>query len=188
MSQAPAGPEAGPRDPRRPWQIAVAVLGVLTLTLLIINVVLRTRADSAVRSENEAVAAAEELRAQTAQLSARSEELLTQLSTSNERLAEVTGRLNLTEEQVAAADANVNKQVAAQRAAERELRQADGGLRRARAEVAALQAQLRNAQTCSAAAIAALAQIHSGPDIESGSEQAAATLEAVLPACRAGLR
>lgn len=188
MTQGPVDPVAGSPDPRRPWQIAVAVLGLLALTLLIINVVLRTRADSAVRSQKEAVAAAEELRAQTTQLSARSEELLTQLSTSNERLAEVTGRLDLTEEQVAAADANVTKQVAAQEAAERALRRADGGLRRARAEVAVLQAQLRNAQTCSAAAITALAQIHSGPDIETGSEQAADTLEAVLPACRAGLK
>ncbi len=188
MTQAPADPVAGPRDPRRPWQIAVAVLGVLALTLLVINVVLRTRADSAIRSEKEAVATAEELRTQTTQLSARSEELLTQLSTSNERLAEVTGRLNLSEEQVAAADANVTRQVADQRAAQRALRRADGGLRRAQAEVVALQAQLRNAQTCSAAAIAALAQIHSGPDIETGSDQAAATIEAVLPACRAGLQ
>ncbi|MFN8183605.1 MAG: hypothetical protein U0R23_04190 [Candidatus Nanopelagicales bacterium] len=188
MTQATAEPMAGAGDPRRPWQIAVAILSLLTLTLLIINVVLRTRADSAVRAETEAVATAEDLRAQTAQLSARNEELLTQLSTSNERLAEVTGRLSLTEKQVAAADANVTKQVAAQQAAERALRRADGGLRRAQAEVAALQAQLRNAQTCSAAAITALAQIHSGPDIETGSDQAATTLEAVLPACRAGLK
>ena len=57
----------------------------------------------------------------------------------------------------------------------------------AREQVAVLRAQLRNAQTCAAGALQALAQVHSGPDIDSGSTQAAATLEAVLPACRAGL-
>jgi hypothetical protein len=51
-----------------------------------------------------------------------------------------------------------------------------------------LRFQLANAQTCSAAGIKALAQIHSGPDIETGATAAADTLESVLPACRAGLR
>ena len=40
--------QEAPRDPRRPWQIAVAVLAILTLTMLIINLVLRARADQAV--------------------------------------------------------------------------------------------------------------------------------------------
>ncbi|MGB3013217.1 MAG: hypothetical protein WBB41_01240, partial [Candidatus Nanopelagicales bacterium] len=120
-------------------------------------------------------------------LTTRSEQLLTQLSTSNERLAELISRLNLTNRQLAAADADVQTQVTAQRAAARAADRADNGLQRARAQAAALRAQLRNAQTCSAAAITALGQIHSGPDIESGADEAAATLESVLPACRAGL-
>ena len=65
------------------------------------------------------------------------------------------------------------QQVAAQRAAKKALAKA--------------QAQLRNAQTCAAGALLALSQVHSGPDVESGSDEAAATLESVLPACRAGL-
>ena len=51
--------QEAPRDPRRPWQIAVAVLAILTLTMLIINLVLRARADQAVTKEQVAVAALE---------------------------------------------------------------------------------------------------------------------------------
>ena len=45
------------RDPRRPWQIAVAVLAVFALTMLVITVVLRMRADEAVSARQDAVAA-----------------------------------------------------------------------------------------------------------------------------------
>lgn len=156
-----------PQQVRR-WQIAVAVLILVSLTLLIITIALRVRADSAVRERGEAVARAEAAGAEAGQQQRRNEELLTQLSASNERLSELTGQLDL-----AAADRNVDKQVAAQRAARRALAQA--------------QAQLRNAQTCAAGALLALSQIHAGADIESGSDDAAATLNTVLPSCRAGL-
>ncbi|MEZ5157710.1 MAG: hypothetical protein R2687_02645 [Candidatus Nanopelagicales bacterium] len=187
MTDIPLEQESGkPSEILRRWQIAAVVLALVALTLLIINVVLRARVDSAAASEAAAVAAAE-LQKENTQLSSRSEQLLTQLSTSGERLADLTSRLNLTDRQLAAADADVQSQVAAQRAAARAADRADSGVRQARAQAAALRAQLRNAQTCSAAAIKALAQIHSGPDIESGADEAAATLESVLPACRAGL-
>ena len=104
-----------PRDPRRPWQIAVAVLAILTLTMLIINLVLRARADQAVTKEQEAVAALEGLRSENAELASRNEQLLTQLSASNELLAGIVARID----GAGAADANVSRQVAAQRAAER---------------------------------------------------------------------
>jgi chromosome segregation ATPase len=171
----------------RRWQIAAVALGLIALTLLIINFVLRARVDSVTASEAAKVATTAQLQQENAELRSRTEQLLTQLSTSNERLTDLTSRLNLTNRQLAAADADVQSQVAAQRAAARVADRADGGLRRARAQAAALRAQLRNAQTCSAAAIKALGQIHSGPDIESGADEAAATLESVLPACRAGL-
>lgn len=170
------------RDPRRPWQIAVAVLAVVTLTMLIINLVLRSRADQAVTTKDEAVAALEQLRAENAELASRNEQLLTQLSASNERLADIVGRVDSAGR--GAADTNVAKQVAAQRAAERAAARRGAGPRE---QAVALRAQLRNAQTCAAGALQALAQVHAGPDIDSGSSEAAATLEAVLPACRAGL-
>jgi hypothetical protein len=172
--------QEAPRDPRRPWQIAVAVLAILTLTMLIINLVLRARADQAVTKEQEAVAALEGLRSENAELASRNEQLLTQLSASNELLAGIVARID----GAGAADANVSRQVAAQKAAERAAARRGAG---AREQVAVLRAQLRNAQTCAAGALQALAQVHSGPDIDSGSTQAAATLEAVLQACRAGL-
>jgi septal ring factor EnvC (AmiA/AmiB activator) len=168
------------RDPRRPWQIAVAVLAVVTLTMLIINLVLRSRADQAVTTRDEAVAAVEQLRSENAELATRNEQLLTQLSASNERLADIVARVD----GGGAADANVSRQVAAQKAAERAAARRGAGPRE---QVAVLRAQLRNAQTCAAGALQALAQVHAGPDIDSGSSEAAATLEAVLPACRAGL-
>lgn len=188
MTQTPLETPAVTTNPARPWQIAVAVLALVALTLLVINVVLRSRVDAAETERSAAVTAADGLREENATLTTRNEELLNQLSTSNERLADLTGRLNLTKRQLAAADADVQRQVAAQKVAERLARQADAGVSKARAQVAAVQAQLRNAQTCSAAGIKALAQIHSGPDIESGAGKAADTLQAVLPACRAGLR
>lgn len=188
MTDIPLEQESGkPSEILRRWQIAAVVLALVALTLLIINVVLRARVDSAAASEAAAVAAAAELQKENTQLSSRSEQLLAQLSTSGERLADLTSRLNLTDRQLAAADADVQSQVAAQRAAARAADRADSGVRQARAQAAALRAQLRNAQTCSTAAIKALSQIHSGPDIESGADEAAATLESVLPACRAGL-
>ncbi|MCU0278801.1 MAG: hypothetical protein MUF33_01175 [Candidatus Nanopelagicales bacterium] len=170
------------------WQIAVAVLAVLTLTLLLINVVLRSRIDAARTAEAQAVAAAEDLRSENADVVRRNEQLLTQLSSSNEKLSGLIDRLNLTKKQLSAAQADVTRQVASQRIAERAARQADTAARKARARAAALRFQLANAQTCSAAGIKALAQIHSGPDIETGATAAADTLESVLPACRAGLR
>ena len=170
------------RDPRRPWRIAVAVLGVLTITMLIINLVLRVRADDAAAAKDEAVAALDQLRAENADLATRNDQLLTQLSTSNERLADIVGRVD--DAGLGAADAHVASQVAAQRAAERAAARRGAG---AREQVVVLRAQLRNAQTCAAGALQALAQVHAGPDIDSGSSEAAATLEAVLPACRAGL-
>jgi chromosome segregation ATPase len=170
------------------WQIAVAVLAVLTLTLLLINVVLRSRLDAARTAEAQAVAAAEDLRSENADVVRRNEQLLTQLSSSNEKLSGLIDRLNVTKKQLSAAEADVARQVASQRIAERAVRQADTAARKARARAAALRFQLANAQTCSAAGIKALAQIHSGPDIETGATQAADTLESVLPACRAGLR
>lgn len=175
-------------DPARPWQIAVAVLAVLALTLLVINVVLRSRADSARAAQATAEQRTAQLTTENAELRTRNDQLLTQLSTSHERLTGVVDRMRLTKKQLAAADADVAAQVAAQKAAERAVRRADSQAQRARAALAATQAQLRNAQTCSAAAIRALSQIHSGPDIETGAAQAAETLESALPACRAGLR
>lgn len=156
-------------DHVRPWRIATIVLALLSLTLLITTIALRARSDGAVQQRNEAVARADAAASEASQQQRRNEELLTQLSTSNERLVELTGQVP----DLAAADANVAKQVDAQRAAKRALAEA--------------QAQLRNAQTCAAGALLALSQIHSGPDLESGSDDAAATLETVLPSCRAGL-
>ncbi len=170
------------RDPRLPWQIAVAVLAVLTVTMLIINVVLRVRADRAVDRQDEAVTAVEQLRTENSELAARNEQLLTQLSAANEQLADIIGRVD--DAGLGAADVDVAAQVDAQRAAERA---ADARGAGPREQIVALRAQLRNAQTCAAGALQALAQVHSGPDIDSGSSEAAATLEAVLPACRAGL-
>ena len=170
------------RDPRRPWQIAVAVLAVFALTMLVITVVLRMRADEAVSARQDAVAAMEGLQSENAQLASRNEQLLTQLSASNERLADIIARLDDTG--LGAADEDVAEQVAAQRAAERAADRRGAGPRE---QVVVLRTQLRNAQTCAAGALQALAQVHAGPDIESGSAQAASTLEAVLPACRAGL-
>lgn len=166
----------------RRLQIAVAVLAVVTFTLLITAIVLRGRADSAVQARDEAVASAEaaELEATTQQR--RNEQLLTQLSTSNERLAELTG--SLSRAQLAAADRNVEQQVAAQRAAEKAAGRAGAG---APARAASLAAQLRNAQTCAAGSLLALSQIHAGPDLDSGTDEAVSTLEAVLPSCAAGL-
>jgi chromosome segregation ATPase len=161
---------------------------VLTLTLLLINVVLRSRLDAGRTAAAQAVTAAEDLRSENADVARRNEQLLTQLSSSNERLSGLVDRLNLTKKQLSAAEADVTQQVASQRTAEQAARQADSAAGKARAQAAALRFQLANAQTCSAAAIKALAQIHSGPDIETGATQAAETLESVLPACRAGLR
>lgn len=192
MTQYPQEPDAdsstGSVRFLRRWQIATAIAGLLALTLLIINVVLRVRLDDAVESQSQAVAAAETLRGENAELTSRTEELLNQLSTSNERLTGLVSQLNASKKQLAAADANVRRQVAAQTAAERAAERATSGARQQRARTVALQAQLRNAQTCSAATIRALAQIHAGADIESGADEAAATLQGVLPACRAGLR
>lgn len=153
----------------RRWQIAAAVLALVCLTLLITTIALRVRADAAVRERDEAVARADAAAAEAGQQQRRNEELLTQLSTSNERLTELTGQVP----DLGAADANVAKQVAAQRDAKRALARA--------------QAQLRNAQTCAAGAVLALSQVHSGPDLESGADEAAATLDSVLASCRAGL-
>lgn len=153
----------------RRWQIAAAVLALVCLTLLITTIALRVRADAAVRERDEAVARADAAAAEAGQQQRRNEELLTQLSTSNERLTELTGHVP----DLGAADANVAKQVAAQRDAKRALARA--------------QAQLRNAQTCAAGAVLALSQVHSGPDLESGADEAAATLDSVLASCRAGL-
>lgn len=192
MTQYPQGPGAdSPNDnapSTRRWQIALVVVGLLAVTLLIINVVLRVRLDAAAESQSQAVSAAETLKSENAELTSRSEELLNQLSTSNERLTELVSQLKVTKEQLAAADADVRRQVATQNAAERAAERANSGVGQQRARVAALEAQLRNAQTCSAATIRAFAQIHAGPDIESGADEAAATLDGVLPACRAGLR
>jgi FtsZ-binding cell division protein ZapB len=152
------------------------------MTMLIINLVLRVRADEAVAAKDEAVTALEQLRSENADLATRNEQLLTQLSASNERLADIVGRVD--DAGLGAADADVAAQVADQRAAERAAARRGAG---AREQVAVLRAQLLNAQTCAAGALQALAQVHSGPDIDSGSSEAAATLEAVLPACRAGL-
>ncbi len=188
MTQTTPDAPVESQNPARPWQIAVAVLGLVTLTLLVINLVLVARAGDAWSAKAAATATTEQLQAENARLTARNEQLLTQLSTSNERLAEITGQLNMTKEQVAAADANVQRQVAAQEAAERALAGAQGGLPRARAQVAVLEAQLANAQTCSAGALMALAQVNAGPDIESGATEAAETLAGIMPACRSGLR
>lgn len=154
------------------WQVAVAVLAVLTLTLLLINLGLRGRADDAVAQRDEAVASAEQAKADAATLQRRNDELLSQLSTSSERLSGIIETMALTDQELSAADANVDRQVAAQN-------RAKGN--------AKVQAQLRNAQTCAAGTVLALSQIHAGPDIESGSNDAAVTLEAVAPACQAGL-
>lgn len=187
MTNTPPETARNPADPVRRWQIAVAVLGVLVLTLLVINLVLRSRVDTAGSQRTKAVDATEGLTARNAELQARNEELLTQLSTSHERMTGVAEQLGMDKELVAAADANVRRQVAAQKAAERAAQSANAAAARSRAQLAAARAQLRNAQTCSAGALKALGQIHAGPDIESGAEQAAETLESVLPACRAGL-
>lgn len=174
-----------PRDPSlRKWQIAVLVLSLLCAVLLLINVVLRVRADQAVEQRAEAVAQAEQAKADAGTLQRRNDELLSQLSTSNERLSEIINTLELTTSQWAAADADVAKQAAAQQRAEQAFARADSAAARAKA----YEAQLRNAQTCSAAAILALQQIHSGPDIDSGASEAADTLESVVPACKAGLK
>ncbi len=172
----------------RRWQVAVAILAVLTLTLLLINVVLRSRLDNAQANEAAAVATTEDLRSENADLTRRNDQLLTQLSTSQERLSGLVQRLDLTKKQLSASEANVARQVTSQRVAEKAARQANSAARKARARAAAVRFQLSNAQTCSAAGIKALAQIHSGPDIETGATEAADTLESVLPACRAGLR
>lgn len=176
-------PDSMPSDPLRKWRIAVAVLALLSLTLFIINLVLRARADTAVAQRNEAVTAADQAKADAGTLQRRNDELLTQLSTSNERLTELTASLQLTDKQLAAADADVAKQVAAQQRAAAAAQRAQS----ASARASALEAQLRNAQTCSAAAILAFGQIHAGPDIDSGSDEASDTLQAALPACKAGL-
>jgi hypothetical protein len=183
-TEEPSVPADG-ADRLRKWQIAVAALSVLSLTLLLINLVLRARADAAVTERQEAVTRADSAVAEAAAQQRRNEELLTQLSTSNERLAELTGQVP--ERDLGPADANVERQVAAQRAAERAAQRAGSAVQRARAESAAVRAQLRNAQTCAAGGLLALAQIHAGPDIESGADDAAATLDSVLAACRAGL-
>ncbi len=174
VQEPPAEPEV---NPLLKWQIAVAALAVLALTLLIINVLLRSRADDAVAQRDAAIGQADQARADLGTLQRRNDELLSQLSTSSERLSELVNSVGLTDKQLAAADADVAAQVRAQQRAE----QADDTAR-------ALQAQLRNAQTCSAGALLAFGQIHAGPDIESGASEAADTLEAVLPACRAGLQ
>ncbi len=178
-----SGPPGAPRVNR--WQAAALLLGVVATALLIINFVLRARVDEAVEAKAEAVTAAERLTTDNADLAARNEQLLTQLSASNERLSELVTRLSLTKKQLSVADADVARQVAAQKAAQRAVSRADSQVQKARARQAAAEAQLRNAQTCSAAGIKALSQIHAGPDIESGAEQAAVTLESALPACRA---
>lgn len=174
-----------PRDPSlRKWQIAVGVLALLSVVLLLINIVLRVRADEAGTRQAEAVAQAEQAKADAGTLQRRNDELLSQLSTSNERLSEIIKTLELTKTQLAAADADIAKQTAAQAQAEKALAKASSAAARAKA----YEAQLRNAQTCSAAAILALQQIHAGPDIESGATEAADTLESVVPACKAGLK
>ena len=117
--------------------------------------------------------------AEAAQQQRRNDELLTQLSTSSELLTGLTGQARLS-----AADGDVAKQVAAQRVAERAAARPGA---RAQARTVAVRAQLRNAQTCAAGALLALSQVHSGPDLESGADEAADTLKAVLPACRSGL-
>lgn len=183
MTPQEFGEEPTPSAVRK-WQIAVAVLAVLTLTLLVVNVVLRSRADQAIAARDVAVQQAEEAGADAGTLQRRNEELLSQLSTSNERLTELTNSLQLTKKQLAAADADVEQQVAAQDRAQRALARARSAANR----VAAVETQLRNAQTCSAAAILAFAQIHAGPDVESGATEAADTLQSVLPACKAGLK
>jgi hypothetical protein len=162
----------------------VVVVAILALTLLLINVVLRVRLDEAVAQRSQAVTLAEELRTQNAELTARSEQLLSQLSTSNERLTEQVNRVDPARVPSPSA---VTRQVKAQRSAERAARRATGP-RQQRARIVALRAQLRNAQTCSAGSLRALAQIHSGADVESGAEQAANLLDRVMPACRAALR
>ena len=106
----------------RKWQITVAVLAVLTLTLLVVNVVLRSRADQAVMAREAAVQQAEQARADSGTLQRRNDELLSQLSTSNERLTELTNSLQLSNAQLAAADANVQRQVAAQDKAQQALK------------------------------------------------------------------
>lgn len=180
IQQPPVQPQP---NPLLPWQIAVAALAVISLTLLLLNVALRSRADNAVAERDAAIAQAEQARSDLGVVQRRNDELLSQLSTSSERLAELVRTAELSDKQLAAADANVQAQVAAQQRAERALARASGAAARA----AAYQAQLRNAQTCSAAALLAFGQIHAGPDIESGATEAADTLESVLPACKAGL-
>jgi len=167
------------------WQTAAVLLALVATVLLIINFVLRARLDTATEARAEAETVADQLTTDNADLSSRNDQLLTQLSASNERLSDLVARLALTKRQLSAADADVARQVAAQKAAQRAVSRADGNVQKARARQAAAQAQLRNAQTCSAAAIRALSQIHAGPDIESGADEAAATLASALPACRA---
>jgi hypothetical protein len=180
IQQPPPQPET---NPLLKWQIAVAALAVLTLTLLLINLALRGRADTAVAEREAAVAQAEQANADLGVVQRRNDELLSQLSTSSERLSELLRAADLSDKQLSAADADVAAQVRAQQRAERALARNPSPAARA----AALQAQLRNAQTCSAGALLAFGQIHAGPDIESGATEAADTLEAVLPACTAGL-
>ena len=178
-------PTVEDRDPSlRKWQIAAGVLGLLCVVLLLINVILRARADDAAHQRNEAVAQADQAKSDAGTLQRRNDELLSQLSTSNERLTEIINTLALTKSQLAAADADVARQTAAQQRAEKALARANSAAARAKA----YEAQLRNSQTCSVAAILALQQIHSGPDIESGATEAADTLESVVPACKAGLK
>lgn len=166
-------------SPLRRWQIAVAVLALLSLTLLLINLVLRARAGNAVQQRDEAVARADQALAEAGQQQRRNDELLTQLSTSSELLTGLTGQVTLS-----AADVNVAVQVAAQRAAQRAATRPGAG---PRARTVAARAQLRNAQTCAAGALLAMSQVHAGPDLESGADEAADSVRSVLPACKAGL-
>jgi hypothetical protein len=176
---------AATTDPAiRKWQIAVGVLALLCTVLLLINVVLRVRADQAIAERDTSVAQAEQAKADAGTLQRRNDELLSQLSTSNERLSEIINILDLSDEQLSAADADVAKQVAAQQRAEKALSSANSAGTRADA----YRTQLRNAQTCAAAAILAIQQIHAGPDIESGASEAADTLDRVSQACQAGLK
>lgn len=166
----PAEPTA---PPERAWQIATAVLAVMCLTLLVITFVLRARADQAVQSEQRAVDAMAELEQSNAELGSRNDTLLNQLSVSNERLAEVINELGLPASALKVSEAQIRRAVAAQQAA--------GNARERQA------AEAQTARLCAAATLRALGEVHAGPDIESGSDEAVSTLTAALPACQKAL-
>lgn len=152
------------------WKLVSLVLGLLVITLLITTITLRARADSAVTARQQAQALETQLQIENNELTRRNEQLFTQLSASHESLTEATRQVDVPNSLMDVSAQEVAGAVAQQQ-------RAKGGSK-------AL-AQLRTAQICSAGSLQALASIHVGPDIESGSDDALSNLQRVLPACKA---